>query len=122
MRLRRKLFRLKNLLPKITFIDPDGSRRQFEASIGETLLEVGQENGIDLEGACEACMACSTCHVIVDEEWFGRLQPPSEEEKDLLDLVFNLERTSRLGCQIFITGELDGLVVSLPREHLNLQD
>jgi len=122
VRLRRKLFRLKNLLPKITFIDPDGSRRQFEASIGETLLEVGQENGIDLEGACEACMACSTCHVIVDEEWFGRLQPPSEEEKDLLDLVFNLERTSRLGCQIFITGELDGLVVSLPREHLNLQD
>ena len=109
-------------MPKITFIDPDGSRRQFEASIDQTLLEVGQENGIDLEGACEACMACSTCHVIVDEDWYGRLQPPSEEEKDLLDLVFNLERTSRLGCQIYITGELDGLVVSLPREHLNLQD
>ncbi len=100
----------------------DGSRRQFEGSIGETLLEVGQENGIDLEGACEACMACSTCHVIVDEEWYERLKPSSEEEKDLLDLVFDLERTSRLGCQIHITGELDGLVVSLPREHLNLQD
>jgi len=109
-------------LPKITFIDPDGSRRQFEAMIGDTLLEVGQENGIDLEGACEACMACSTCHVIVDEEWYERLKPSSEEEKDLLDLVFDLERTSRLGCQIHITGELDGLVVSLPREHLNLQD
>ncbi len=109
-------------MPKITFIDPDGTRRQFEATVGETLLEVGQENGIDLEGACEACMACSTCHVIVDKEWYGRLKPSSEEEKDLLDLVFNLERTSRLGCQIMITGELDGLVVSLPREHLNLQD
>lgn len=109
-------------MPKITFIEPDGTRRQFEASIGQTLLEVGQENGIDLEGACEACMACSTCHVIVDKEWYERLEPSSEEERDLLDLVFNLERTSRLGCQIMITGQLDGLVVSLPREHLNLQD
>ncbi|MCH7936329.1 MAG: 2Fe-2S iron-sulfur cluster binding domain-containing protein [Proteobacteria bacterium] len=109
-------------MPQITFIDADGSRRQFEAMIGDTLLEVGQENGIDLEGACEGCMACSTCHVIVDEEWYPRLEPSSEQEKDLLDLVFNLERTSRLGCQIYITGELDGLVVSLPREHLNLQD
>ena len=109
-------------MPKITFIDRDGTRRQFEASVGQTLLEVGQENGIDLEGACEACMACSTCHVIVDEEWYQRLEPSSEEEKDLLDMAFDLQRTSRLGCQIHITGELDGLVVSLPREHLNLQD
>ena len=109
-------------MTKITFIDPDGSRRQFEAALGDTLLEVGQENCIDLEGACEACMACSTCHVIVDEEWYGRLQPPSEEEKDLLDLVFNLERTSRLACQIHITGKLDGLVVSLPAQHRNLLD
>ena len=109
-------------MPKVTFIDPDGTRRQFEASVGQTLLEVGQENGIDLEGACEACMACSTCHVIVDEEWYQRLEPSSEEEKDLLDMAFDLQRTSRLGCQIHITGELDGLVVSLPREHLNLQD
>ena len=124
MRLRRELFRLKTQkpLPNITFIDPDGTRRQFEATVGQTLLEVGQEKGIDLEGACEACMACSTCHVIIDEEWYARLEPCSEDEKDLLDLVFNLERTSRLGCQIHITDELDGLVVSLPRGHLNLQD
>ena len=109
-------------MPKITFIDPDGTRRQFEATVGHSLLQVGQENGIDLEGACEECMACSTCHVIVDEEWFGRLEPSSEDEKDLLDLAFDLQRTSRLGCQIHITGELDGLVVRLPRQHLNLLD
>lgn len=109
-------------MPKITFIDPDGTRRQFEATLGQSLLKVGQQNGIDLEGACEECMACSTCHVIVKDDWYGRLKPPSEEEKDLLDLVFGLEKTSRLGCQIEITGELDGLEVRLPKQHLNLLD
>ena len=109
-------------MPKMTFIHPDGSRLELDAPVGLSVLEIAHNNKIDLEGACEACMACSTCHVIVDEEWYARLEPSSEGEKDLLDLVFNLERTSRLGCQIHITDELDGLVVSLPRGHLNLRD
>ena len=107
---------------KMTLIDPDGTRHTVEAPEGLSILEIAHRNHIDLEGACEACMACSTCHVIVDEEWYACLEPSSEDEKDLLDLVFNLERTSRLGCQIHITDKLDGLVVSLPRGHLNLQD
>ncbi len=67
-------------------------------------------------------MACSTCHVIVDDEWYGLLEPSSEEEADILDLAFGLMRTSRLGCQISITAALDGLVVSLPVQHRNLLD
>ncbi|MCH7865022.1 MAG: ferredoxin family 2Fe-2S iron-sulfur cluster binding protein [Proteobacteria bacterium] len=107
---------------KVTFIEADGKRREFDAAEGDTLLDVAQENGIDLEGACEGSMACSTCHVIVDGEWYGRLEPTSEEEADMLDLAFGLARTSRLGCQINITAALDGLVVSLPAQHRNLLD
>ena len=109
-------------MPKVTFIEPDGTRRKFDATEGDTLLDVAQQNGIDLEGACEGSMACSTCHLIVDDEWYGRLEPSSEEEADILDLAFGLMRTSRLGCQISITAPLDGLVVSLPVQHRNLLD
>ncbi len=124
MRLRRELFRLISGRPllKITFIEADGNRREFDATEGDTLLDVAQENGIDLEGACEGSMACSTCHVIVDGEWYGRLEPTSEEEADMLDLTFGLSPTSRLGCQINLTAALDGLVVSLPAQHRNMLD
>lgn len=105
----------------ITFIEPDGKRLEFQAAPGDTLLDVAQENGIDLEGSCEGCMACSTCHVIVDDDWFPRLVPASDDEKDMLDLTFGLTRTSRLCCQIEITDALNGLVVSLPPEHRNMQ-
>src|SRR5207302_9227085 len=75
---------------------------------------------IDIEGACEGSLACSTCHVIVDPEWYDLLKEASEDEEDMLDLAFGLTATSRLGCQIIITEELDGLVVKLPTSTRNL--
>jgi 2Fe-2S ferredoxin len=75
---------------------------------------------IDIEGACEGSLACSTCHVIVDAEWYDLLKEASEDEDDMLDLAFNLSQTSRLGCQIIITEELDGLTVRLPAATRNL--
>lgn len=101
-------------MPKITFIDPDGTRHEVDAPVGLSLLEVAHQNGIDLEGACEGSLACSTCHVIVDPAWYDRLDEIKEDEDDMLDLAFGLTKTSRLGCQIIITEDLDGLVVSLP--------
>ena len=65
-------------------------------------------------------MACSTCHVIIDKSWYQKLDEVSEDEEDMLDLAFGLTRTSRLGCQIVITEEMDGLVVSLPKETRNM--
>lgn len=109
-------------MPTITFIEPDGTRREFDAADGDTILEVGQRHGIDLEGACEGGMACSTCHVIIDKDWYSRLDPASEEEEDMLDMAYQVTNTSRLGCQITLTGGLDGLVVSLPSGHHNLLD
>ncbi len=105
---------------QMTFIAADGSRRVVDAPLGDSVLDIAHENKIAIEGACEGSMACSTCHVIIDKKWYRRLEEVSEDEEDMLDLAFGLTRTSRLGCQIVITEELDGLEVSLPRETRNM--
>ena len=107
-------------MPKMTFIDPQGKRHEVDAPEGLSVLEVAHLKNFDLEGACEGSMACSTCHVIVDAEWFDKLEEASEEEEDMLDMAFDVCETSRLGCQIIINEKTDGLVVTLPAEHYNL--
>ncbi len=104
----------------MVFIEPDGTRKDVDAPLGLSVLEIAHRNDIDIEGACEGSLACSTCHVIVDPAWFERLDEASEDEEDMLDLAFGLTPTSRLGCQIIITEELDGLTVTLPAETVNL--
>lgn len=107
-------------MPKMTFIEPNGTRREVEAPIGLSVLEIAHRNNIDIEGACEGSLACSTCHVIVDPEDYERLSEATEDEEDMLDLAFGLTKTSRLGCQIIMTEELDGLTVTLPAGTRNL--
>ena len=107
-------------MPRMTFVEPDGTRREVEAPLGHSLLQIAWDNKIDIEGACEGAMACSTCHIIVAPEWFDKLEDASEDEEDMLDLAFGLTRTSRLGCQIIITEALDGLIVNLPSQTRNL--
>jgi 2Fe-2S ferredoxin len=107
-------------MPKMTFIDRDGTRREVDAPLGLSVLEIAHKHGVDIEGACEGSLACSTCHVIVDAEWFGKLGDPTEDEEDMLDLAFGLEKTSRLGCQIVMSDELDGLVVKVPAGSRNM--
>src|ERR1700734_1384870 len=108
-------------MPKMVFIERNGDRREVEAPLGLSVLEIAHKHGIDIEGACEGSLACSTCHVIVDSGWFKKLASPTEDEEDMLDLAFGLTQTSRLGCQIVMTRELDGLVVKLPSATRNLQ-
>ena len=81
---------------------------------GESLLDVAHNHNIDLEGACESSLACSTCHVILDDPIFDSLEEACEEEEDLLDLAFGLTHTSRLGCQVKVTREMEGMTVKLP--------
>ncbi|EHD14476.1 2Fe-2S ferredoxin [Commensalibacter intestini A911] len=102
-------------MPRMTFIERDGSKREVDAPVGLSVLEIAHKNDIDLEGACEGSLACATCHVVVDESSWDKLKPAAEEEEDMLDMAFGLEKTSRLGCQIIMTEELDGLIVRLPR-------
>ena len=107
-------------MPTMTFIHPDGRRQELTAPLGLSVLEIAHRNDIELEGACEGSLACSTCHVIVANEFFARIPEATENEEDMLDLAFALTHTSRLGCQILITEELDGLVVSLPSATRNM--
>ncbi len=108
-------------MPKMTFVQRDGARHEVDAPLGLSVLEVAHKHGVDIEGACEGALACSTCHVIVDPAWIDRLARPTEDEEDMLDLAFGLEKTSRLGCQLVITEALDGLVVKLPAASRNMQ-
>ena len=101
-------------MPKMVFIERDGTQKEVEAPLGLSVLEIAHRNSVDIEGACEGSLACSTCHVIVDASWFGKLAKPTEDEDDMLDLAFDLQETSRLGCQLIMTDALDGLVVKLP--------
>ncbi len=101
-------------MPKMVFVERNGVAREVDAPVGLSVLEVAHKHGVDIEGACEGSLACSTCHVIVDPGWFAKLSAPTEDEEDMLDLAFGLEKTSRLGCQIVMSDELDGLVVKLP--------
>ncbi len=107
-------------MPKMTFILRDGTHKEVDAPIGLSVLEIAHRNDVDIEGACEGSLACSTCHVIINKDWFDNLEEISEDEEDMLDLAFGLTSTSRLGCQIIITDELDGLTVALPKETRNL--
>ncbi len=108
-------------MPKMVFLEQNGSRREVDAPLGLSVLEIAHKHGVDIEGACEGSLACSTCHVVVDGAWFGKLAKPTEDEEDMLDLAFDLQETSRLGCQIIMTEALDGLVVKLPAGTRNAQ-
>lgn len=106
---------------RVEFTTRDGERIVVEAEEGANLLDVAQAADMPLEGTCEGQMACSTCHVVVDPEWFARLPAASENEEDMLDLTAAIERTSRLSCQITLTAELDGLSLRIPRESRDMQ-
>jgi len=103
-------------VPRVTFVERGGKRHVIDAPSGKSLLDIAREHGVDIEGACDGCLSCTTCHVIVEEEFFDLLLPASEDEEDMLDLASGLTPTSRLGCQVVMSEELDGLVVHLPDE------
>jgi 2Fe-2S ferredoxin len=103
------------------FVEKNGTEREVDAPLGLSVLEIAHQNKIDIEGACEGSLACSTCHVIVDPDWYTKLTRATEDEEDMLDLAFGLTATSRLGCQIVMTPALDGLRVKLPASTRNAQ-
>ncbi|MEO0031946.1 MAG: hypothetical protein RIS94_1704 [Pseudomonadota bacterium] len=106
---------------RVTFITAKGEKIDAQGEPGQRLLEVGQNAGLPLEGTCEGQMACSTCHVVVAQDWFGKLAPASDDEEDMLDLAAGVTRTSRLSCQIELTAALDGLEVQVPEESRDMR-
>lgn len=105
----------------INFVDPKGTPlKTVTANEGDDLLSIAHEYDIDLEGACEGSIACSTCHVILDPDVYDSLEEPCDDENDMLDLAFGLTDTSRLGCQVKVTKEQDGMKVQLPAATRNM--
>jgi len=103
----------------ITVIQKDGSKKDIEAEDGWSLMEILRDAGFDaIEGACGGSMACATCHMYIHPDWAEKVKAldneRTEEEEDMLDLAFDIRDTSRLGCQIRMSDELDGLIVALP--------
>jgi len=106
----------------VTFIDKDGDRHSFEVAKGDNLLDIAQANDIEMEGACGGSCACSTCHVIVqDPDIYDKIPEPDDDENDMLDLAFGLTETSRLGCQVKMSPEIEGIEVKLPSMTRNMQ-
>ncbi|CAD7929542.1 unnamed protein product [Amoebophrya sp. A25] len=104
----------------LVFLQPDGSERHVKATVGKSLLEVAHANDIPIEGACEGSLACSTCHVILSDKLYKKLDFPTEDEEDMLDLAPELTETSRLGCQCIVSKKLyENEVVTLPSHTLN---
>jgi ferredoxin, 2Fe-2S len=109
-------------MPNVIFVLRGGERREIAVAPGENLMLVARRSGLEVEGACDGAMACSTCHMIVEKAWYEKLPPASDDERDMLDLAPGLTRTSRLGCQITMTEALDGLTLKLPATTRNMQD
>ncbi|KJE95343.1 ferredoxin 1-like protein [Capsaspora owczarzaki ATCC 30864] len=103
----------------IVYVERDGTRRNIAGKVGDNVMYLAHRHNIALEGACEASVACSTCHVIVDDTSFPKLPESSEEEDDMLDMAPFLTANSRLGCQITLTKEMEGMVLTLPKATRN---
>ena len=103
-------------MPRITFIEPGGFRREIDAPIGTTLMQAATSQGVQgILALCGGACACGTCHVYVDEAWLAKLAPREEMEEGMLECAWEPGENSRLSCQIHVTAELDGLVVTVPQ-------
>jgi len=104
-----------NEMPKITYILNTGNSETIEVSNGLTVMEGAVQNDVPgIDADCGGGMACATCHVYVKEEWFDKLPKKEDGEEDMLDMAFEPKKNSRLSCQLIVSDELDGLVVSVP--------
>tara|TARA_B000000460_G_C21185281_1_gene251491 strand:- start:172 stop:492 length:321 start_codon:yes stop_codon:yes gene_type:complete len=102
-------------MAKITYIDHTEKSQTVNVDNGLTVMEGAVQNNLPgIDADCGGAMACATCHVYVKEDWFNKLSPPEDGEKDMLDLAYEPKTNSRLSCQITVTDKLDGLIVTTP--------
>ena len=106
-------------MPKITYIDFKGNEKTIDVDNGLSVMEGAIQNNIPgIDADCGGGMACATCHVYVKEEWFNKIDKPEDGEVDMIDMAFEPKKNSRLSCQIIVTDELDGLVVTTPSKQV----
>jgi len=102
-------------MPKITYIEHNGKTHNVEVPNELSVMEGAIQNNIPgIDADCGGACACATCHIYVDEKWFNKLPSKSEAEQDMLDMAIGPNKFSRLGCQITVNDDLDGMVVKMP--------
>tara|TARA_B100000123_G_scaffold240657_1_gene193975 strand:+ start:302 stop:622 length:321 start_codon:yes stop_codon:yes gene_type:complete len=102
-------------VPKITYINKDGSSKTIEVDKGLSVMEGAIQNDIPgIDADCGGSMACATCHVYVQENWLNKLPKAEEAEEDMIDMAYEPKKNSRLSCQLIVSEELDGLIVTTP--------
>ena len=102
-------------MPKITYIDNEGSSETIDVEKGLTVMEGAiQKNISGIDADCGGSLACATCHVYVEEKWFNKLPKAEDAEVDMIDMAYEPKKNSRLSCQLIVTDELDGLIVTTP--------
>lgn len=103
-------------MPRITYINPDGSRSELDVAVGTSVMQAAMANGLSgIVADCGGALACATCHVVVEDEAYAAVLPPvSEMEDEMLEFAA-MERTpaSRLSCQLVATEEMDGMTVRI---------
>jgi len=106
-------------MPKITYIEASGNRKTIEVEKGLSVMEGAVQNNIPgIDADCGGSMACATCHVYVKEEWFNKLPKAEDAEQDMIDMAFEPKKNSRLSCQLIVSEELDGLIVTTPSKQV----
>jgi len=104
-------------MSKITYIDNKGNSKTIDVENGLTVMEGAIQNDIPgIDADCGGSMACATCHVYVEEKWFEKLPKAEEAEVDMIDMAFEPKKNSRLSCQLIVSNELDGLIVTTPEK------
>ena len=104
-------------MSKITFEDKDGNSKTIEIENGLSVMEGAIQNDIPgIDADCGGAMACATCHVYVEENWFNKLPKAEDAEVDMIDMAFEPKKNSRLSCQIIVSDELNGLKVTTPEK------
>ena len=102
-------------MPRITFIESSGERKEVEGAIGDSVMRVAIDNGVEgLAAECGGCLSCATCHAYVAEDWVSRIPAATEDELVMIDCAIDPKPNSRLTCQLVVTPDLDGLVVEIP--------
>ena len=102
-------------MPKITYIDSSGNKKTIDVAKGLSVMEGAIQNDVPgIDADCGGGMACATCHVYVKEEWFNKLPKAEDGEQDMIDMAFEPKKNSRLSCQLIVSDELDGIVVTTP--------
>tara|TARA_Y100000385_G_scaffold221134_1_gene230764 strand:- start:1957 stop:2274 length:318 start_codon:yes stop_codon:yes gene_type:complete len=102
-------------MPKINFVDSDGTNREVETKNGTSVMEAAVQNmipGIDAD--CGGACACATCHIYVSDNWINKLKAKDDMEDSMLDFAEDVQENSRLSCQILMNDELDGITVTTP--------